>query len=255
MMGSSSSRNTSSRAASLPEAPSTNSDDDGGRPAAAIELWKVLPRRYAPGGLGKAGALVPYDGVLGTTADGVVAYSNGNDGHWSATKHHDANNLFMGYRWQCVEFARRWLWQTKGLYLPSKNCAYSYAGMTSVRRPTPAPVSGEGGADQGLSAVDYANVTWKKASCTYHAQGSRTPPAPASLIIYPMSFGSPWGHIGVIVNVDLSNGIVYVADQNRYFRRWVDGKGDFSATFWLDCVDGRYYIRDPESECKGWLAF
>lgn len=188
--------------------------------------------------------------ICGTTLDGVHAYSNGNSQRWDSGKNFE-DGLFMGYKWQCVEFARRWLWCTRRLLLQQRNCAYCFAGLQHVYRPR----LNEGvDPERELQAEDWApKKMWEKVPVRYVKQGSLAPPQPGSLIIYPMSFGSPWGHIGVITNVDLTLSEVHVADQNRYFHEW-DGK-PYSEAFHLEVANGKYYIRDPESECKGWIEF
>ncbi|EPY21260.1 trypanothione synthetase [Strigomonas culicis] len=198
----------------------------------------------------KSRKLLEPHGVCGTTVDGVYAYSNGDSNRWDSGKHYQ-DGLFMGFKWQCVEFARRWLWTTRRLLLPQRNCAYGFGSLKRVYRPHL-----KEGVDvqRELQAEDWApKAEWEKVSVRYVKQGSRLPPQPNSLIIYPMACGSPWGHIGVITNVDLARRLVYVADQNRYFHEWNDDS--YSEVFKLEEVNGKYYIRDPESECKGWIEF
>eukprot|EP00658_Telonema_sp_P-2_P034737 TRINITY_DN25356_c0_g1_i1.p2 TRINITY_DN25356_c0_g1~~TRINITY_DN25356_c0_g1_i1.p2 ORF type:complete len:106 (-),score=41.69 TRINITY_DN25356_c0_g1_i1:66-341(-) len=43
--------------------------------------------------------------------------SNGHDSHFEAERNIDGR-IMTGYRWQCVEFSRRWLLERKGLLLP-----------------------------------------------------------------------------------------------------------------------------------------
>ncbi|CAF1554843.1 unnamed protein product, partial [Adineta steineri] len=52
--------------------------------------------------------LVPFNTVQGTASTNVHAYSNGDDDFFSV-EHHYLHGIFMGFKWQCVEFARRWL--------------------------------------------------------------------------------------------------------------------------------------------------
>ena len=44
--------------------------------------------------------------VLGSTKQGVIAYYN-NDHNYSEKNYH--NNIFTGFKYECVEFVRRWL--------------------------------------------------------------------------------------------------------------------------------------------------
>lgn len=257
----------------------------------------------------------------------------------------------MGYKWQCVEYARRWLWLTKGLLLPTRIIAARYKGLKHVYRPvmkdqaeaaasTPVPsrITDVSDGRQAMNAEKLKEqkawaskaIGWQKVPCTFVYQGTTTSPTVDSLIIYPFTLRNMTGHIGVITMVDLERGLVGVADQNRYFTPWVmstaewvalngnvkvdvhpedsatetsrqlslqpkdqekeqeeeeqqegadidirqpeetaldgmkavknalDGQGQdvcFSALFRLECVEGRYFIRDPEDECVGWITF
>lgn len=249
--------------------------------------------------------IVDLHSVCGHTTHGVPAYSNGTSNTWTSKKSY-RDGVFMGYQWQCVEFARRWLWTTQRLLLPERNCAYCFSSCPYVYRlkhdptdPRQRPAHGSNKESSGTvvetnkrtivtatatraidfnaaaspetNAADQTIVTsttemavevagprqnpsaWEKVPVVFVKQGSLVPPVPSSLIIYPMSWGSPWGHIGVITEVDLQRGLVYVADQNRYFHEW--GHKAYSAAFPLEVSNGRYYIRDHESECKGWMTF
>ncbi|KAG5504738.1 hypothetical protein GH5_05365 [Leishmania sp. Ghana 2012 LV757] len=221
---------------------------------------------------------VTLHGVCGYTHQGVPAYSNGTSSTWTNRKSF-REGVFMGYQWQCVEFARRWLWVTHRLLLPQRSCAYCFASCTHVYRLKEdrsrisqlphAKVNGAAaviGAGLAPSSMSVSAVTelalrgprenkdaWEKVPAKFVKQGSPVPPVADSLIVYPMSFGSPWGHIGVITAVDLDRQLVYVADQNRFFHDW-NGRS-YSAAFRLECHKGRFYIRDHESECTGWLTF
>ncbi|KAG5478640.1 hypothetical protein LSCM1_06044 [Leishmania martiniquensis] len=225
----------------------------------------------------RVGAVTLHE-VCGYTHHGVPAYSNGTSSTWTNKKSF-REGVFMGYQWQCVEFARRWLWVTHRLLLPQRSCAYCFAYCTHVYRlkEGPSPFSqrphlnGGAAAEQngaGLAASSLPVTTatelglrgprdnkdaWEKVPAKFVKQGSLVPPVADSLIVYPMSFGSPWGHIGVITAVDLDRCLVYVADQNRFFHDW-NGKS-YSAVFRLEYNKGRFYIRDHESECTGWLTF
>lgn len=230
--------------------------------------------------------VVELHNVCGHTTHGVPAYSNGTSNTWTNTKSF-RDGVFMGYQWQCVEFARRWLWTTQRLLLPERNCAYCFANCKHVYRLKNDLADTRRGAGQAAypGSSDAATATtvlsstptsaasittsaevvqtvpgprkdpksWEKVPVVFVKQGSTVPPVPNSLIIYPMSWGSPWGHIGVITAVDLNRGLVYVADQNRYFHHW--GEQAYSAVFPLEVRNGHYYIRDHESECKGWMTF
>ena len=43
------------------------------------------------------------------------------------------DGIFMGYKWQCVEFARRWLYLNKGYIFADISMAYDIFDLRSVR--------------------------------------------------------------------------------------------------------------------------
>lgn len=213
---------------------------------------------------------VEVHSVCGTSPNGVVAFSNYKSDRVMGKCYVDG--LFMGYRWQCVEYARRWLWLSKGLLLPTRICAFRYAGLSKVMR---LKAAGEF-LPSRISSVEYASEdtpashserhlhfreksNWESVPCQFVKQGGRRPPSSDSLIIYPFTCTNFTGHIGVITEVDVDQRWVRVADQNRFFTPWVSAEGGsklgYSAEFQLDCVDGCYFIRDEEDECSGWIEF
>eukprot|EP00744_Colponema_vietnamica_P001498 GILI01002478.1.p1 GENE.GILI01002478.1~~GILI01002478.1.p1 ORF type:complete len:190 (+),score=14.89 GILI01002478.1:65-634(+) len=139
---------------------------------------------------------LPFGEIQGY-ADGVPAYSNGNDSYFSGVRHVD-DRVPTGYKWQCVEFARRWLLAKKGLYLPDVPTADRVFHMKGVN----SMVTG-----QSVPMVAVAN-------------GGLERPIKDSLIIWPATNESPFGHIGVIVEV--TDTYIRVADQNQHFHKWQD---------------------------------
>lgn len=176
---------------------------------------------------------VPYNEVQGTCPGGVVAYSNGNDLHFSADRNFD-EGLFTGFKWQCVEFARRWLLEKKGLILPDIPWAAHIFNMKEVHD-----------AATGESVVIQANLN-----------GQTTKPEVDTLLIYPTTDHSPVGHVAAIVEV--GDDYVRIADQNHRFHKW---EGNYSAQLRLTFVDGKYTIVDKDDDTGadmvplGWMSF
>ena len=170
---------------------------------------------------------VPLHEKQGEAPGGTPAFSNKDDEHFTAIENYDGH-FFTGYQWQCVEFARRWLLERKGLLLPQVHFAAHIIFLTEVY-------------DLELKPVPTVIVF----------NGSTTKPVPDSLIIYPQSVGNFVGHVGVITEV--GEDYVCVADQNRFFHHW--GDNTHSMRFPIELVDGRYFIRDHEVECAGWVTF
>lgn len=139
---------------------------------------------------------LPFGEIQGYV-DGVPAYSNGRDTYFSGIRNVD-EQIPTGYKWQCVEFARRWLMAKKGLYLPDVRIAAMVFEMKAV----------------------HSLVTGKNAPMLAVANGGYERPVKDSLIIWPATNDAPFGHIGVIVEV--TDNYIRVADQNQHFHKWAD---------------------------------
>ena len=140
---------------------------------------------------------VPYGEIQGY-ANGVPAYSNLHDGHFSGIRNIDVDNKIMtGFRYQCVEFARRWLLERKGLYLPDVDMAANVFTRDYVE-------DVRDGSKVRMVAVPNNGVN---------------KPVVDAFLIYPRLKGvADWGHIAVITEV--SDTFCRIADQNQHFNMW-----------------------------------
>lgn len=150
----------------------------------------------------------------------------------------------MGFKYQCVEFARRWLFHRKGLVLPDVGMASQIADLTEV-----------------FEATNATPVPMHKTM-----NGTTTKPTADSLLIFPVSHLSPWGHVAVITHVEDS--CIYVADQNYHFSQWDCEKGlrltlkketavsasGQAETLWRIIDDSASDINDHLEPCC-WISF
>jgi glutathionylspermidine amidase/synthetase len=142
----------------------------------------------------------PFGSVLGRTVNGVTAYSNCNT---DTTSNEDSinafTNVFMGMKWQCVEFARRYLFLTQSVVF--------------------------GGVDSAYQMWDaLAFVTQHPTNRTFTlrrvAQGSSTQlPPVGALLIYQQRPEDPHGHVAVVVGCNES--MAMVAEQNWSNDLWL----------------------------------
>ena len=81
----------------------------------------------------------PFGTVLGYAPGNVPVYSSDYD---TASDEEYPNRhayrsyldgVFMGYKWQCVEFARRWLYLNYGYIFDDVSMAYDIFRLTEVR--------------------------------------------------------------------------------------------------------------------------
>ena len=200
---------------------------------------------------------VPFGEVCGRAPSGVPAFSNGSDTHFSnekalwdrqtvsaaaesslgrpsspdtASSPRAQKPFCTGYKWQCVEFARRWLLQHRNILLPDVQIAAHIFYL-----------------EQMLHVPTGSHVAVRPI-----ANGTFVPPQAGSLIIYPQSNEGFVGHVGVIV--EAAEGYVRVADQNRFFHNW--GDAHYSAEFTVERdEEGRYWIRDDVMAPAGWVTF
>ena len=168
---------------------------------------------------------VPFNEVQGIASTIVTAYSNQYDDFISFEETY-THGIFTGYKWQCVEFARRWLLLRKSCTFRSFPCAADmWLDMAHVERVTDG---------QQFLTRTYANGSSHKPRCD-------------SFLIYPRGQEIPYGHIAVIC--DVQETFIRVTEQNYRFLRWRDG---YARQIPLVCRDGCYYIEDYYP-VYGWL--
>jgi hypothetical protein len=170
---------------------------------------------------------LPRHTAQGSTPNGTVAYSNASNEAFSGSRNHDGK-FFTGYQWQCVEFARRWLWDQKGLMLPDIDIAAQIFFVPHM----------------------YDPVYKREVPVRSIRNGGTEKPTADTYLIYAPAIDNFPGHIAVITEV--GDDYVYVADQNRDFRRW---PGDYAVRFPLEHNNGQWSIIDKEDPILGWVEF
>lgn len=134
----------------------------------------------------------------------------------------------MGIKWQCVEYARRWLFIRKGCVFDSiDGAADMWTELSVVQR-----------------VVDGQCFSLKQ-----HPNGSPSPPQNESLLIYPR-FGEdlPYGHVAIIV--DVLPGYIRVAEQNYNSHYW---NRNYGRQIPYALKNGSYYIEDAYP-VLGWMS-
>nr|AEQ30090.1 trypanothione synthetase [Leishmania donovani] len=175
---------------------------------------------------------IPFGAVQGYAPGGVPAYSNKHDHYFSGERSIE-DNIFFGFKYQCVEFARRWLLVRKGLVLPDVNWACHIFQLKEVR---------DAATTESFAVLPVRN-------------GTKTKPEADALLVYPSTDANPVGHVGAITEV--GDDYVCVADQNYRFHKW---ESSYAYKLKLDHRDGIWTIIDDidadEIEIPlGWLTF
>ncbi|KAK7200513.1 trypanothione synthetase-like protein [Novymonas esmeraldas] len=191
-----------------------------------------------------AASLLPYGEHQGSFR-GVVACSNRDDGYFSGENNYVNSLIYTGFRYQCVEYARRFLLLTTG-------CVFDNCGRASE-----------------IYAMDHLTHVETGERYTlhhHHNDGSATQaPAPGDIIIYPYHPElTPWGHVGIVSFVDDTR--VGIAEQNQFFgpftspsESYLDGERCVAryATLIHDAAAKTWRIEEPSTmpRATGWMSY
>ena len=181
----------------------------------------------------------PFDTLLGYAPGNVAAYSS----DYSTALVRDypnrsayrsyLNDIYMGYKWQCVEFARRWMYINNGFIFDDVAMAYDIFDLRTVR-------------DLITNALLPFNA---------FTNGSKKNPACGSLIIWKAGgeFENT-GHVAVVTEV--TDSYIRIAEQNVEFTLWPEGcnfsrelqvKISHEGDYWISCSYG-------DAEILGWMT-
>jgi glutathionylspermidine amidase/synthetase len=155
---------------------------------------------------------------LGASQSGVEAYSNCQ----SLCKRYDPNTwkgIYTGVKWQCVEYARRWLLINKGAVYGDVEVAADI-----------------------WNKIDHLIhvATNKELPLEAHLNGSEKPPQRGDLLVYARAFYDT-GHVAVVTHVDHENGVLEVAEQNFNNQPWT---GDYARTIEFVKKGSNYWLLD-----------
>lgn len=145
--------------------------------------------------------------LLGYAPGGVAAYSSDYDTA-SAIKHPKRSafrsyfdGIYMGYKWQCVEFSRRWMYINKGYIFDDVAMAYEIFNLRTVR--------------------NIANNSLLPLQA--FSNGSKSLPQPGSLLIWEQGGEfAETGHVAIITEVFPDK--LRVAEQNLDHQIWPEGQ-------------------------------
>jgi hypothetical protein len=167
----------------------------------------------------RTGCATRYGEVLGVAPGGVTAYSNCS-ARCVVPEPNRLNGTYTGLRWQCVEFARRWLLETQGVVYGDVDVAADiWSKTTTVTR-----------------VADGQRLPFRA-----HLNGSSEAPKVGDLLVYSREYLNT-GHVAVVTAVDREVDRVEVAEQNFRNEKWPD-----SYARRIDVVKkgGRFWVLDP----------
>ena len=179
-----------------------------------------------------------FGAVLGHAPGGVAIYSS----HYPSADqseypdresyHSYLDGVYMGYKWQCVEFARRWLYLTKGYIFDDVAMAYDIFRLHHVTRVSDG---------QLLPLHSFPNG------------GQRAPESECMLIWQEGGEFEVTGHVAIVTEV-LPDRIRF-AEQNIEHCKLAEGQSWSRELPVLRTADDGYYIdaSGTDSDILGWV--
>ncbi|MEN8218302.1 MAG: CHAP domain-containing protein [Pseudomonadota bacterium] len=137
----------------------------------------------------------------------------------------DENQHYIGLIYQCVEYARRWWMKNEGITFGDIDSAYEIIYLK-----------------EGKDLYTKSNFPLAR---SINGSARRAPQRGDLIIYYPNMDDPKWryGHVAVVVDVDLEKGIVSLAEQNYNNLAW-DNHEKFARQIRLFNIGGRYRLLD-----------
>ena len=137
-----------------------------------------------------------YGLELGKSPAGIPAYSNCNSDCVIFEPNH-LHDVYTGIKWQCVEYARRWLLHELGVVYGDVDIAADIWGLDTVSNPA-------------------TEETYKFSA---FVNGASDMPQIGDLLIYGKEYLGT-GHVAVVVDVIEQKSVVRVVEQNYLNSKW-----------------------------------
>ena len=165
----------------------------------------------------KTNCISQYGSVLGKSPAGIAAYSNcSSDCVIFEPNHYEG--IYTGIKWQCVEYARRWLLHEFDVVYGDVDIAADIWGLEKVTNP--------------ISLVSY--------TFTSIVNGATSLPQRGDLLIYGKEYLDT-GHVAVVVDIDKQHSTVKVVEQNYLNSSWI---GNYSREISYVKNDEHYWLLD-----------
>ena len=165
--------------------------------------------------------------VICKTKDNINAYSSHNTVDEMVKNY--MNGTFTGLRWQCVEFVRRYLIETKGITFDEVDNAYQIFNLETFR--------------------DLKNKKLIEINKNYNCH-TKIPPKKGSLLVWNKSKDLETGHVAIITNISKfkrNYAIIHIAEQN-----WINHKCTYyTRKFLIKYINNSFCIDD--SNLLGWI--
>jgi glutathionylspermidine amidase/synthetase len=161
-------------------------------------------------------------------------------------------DIYTGFKYQCVEFARRWLVINAGITFGDVNMAYEIFGIRGFTSPRPVQAAAANDDDGG----QYEEQLLVPLAVREVNGGSKHRPVCGSLLLWhPAGFFRHTGHVAVVTAA--TDAYVRVAEQNVSDEPWPDGR-DYARELPVRIgEDGGYTVIEshfPNTRVLGWVT-
>jgi hypothetical protein len=177
-----------------------------------------------------SGPDLDFDEALGA-AQGVVAYSNLDDYYFSGEKAFTFG-VYTGYKYQCVEYARRYM-------LIRQKCIFGQCGPAAQIF--------------DMTEVEHIETGEKHPYIACPNKTTKTRPEVGMTLVYAQSKKMPVGHVAVISYVDDTH--AGIAEQNQESKAWNSREYGRLVPL-IKQEDGTWYLKETDpclDDCSGWL--
>lgn len=162
-----------------------------------LSVFIILHKKIHAQEIGK-----DFGTIIGSNK-GTIAYSNYSNDHTSHETHHiiyKETPVFTGMKWQCVEYARRWLIEQRGISFGDIDYAVNLPSLKDF-----------------FMLGDEKRVIKLKHFLNAMPENSLLK---GDLLIYDTSYAPITGHVAVVVKITHKH--VFVAEQNNNNMIWED---------------------------------
>lgn len=164
-----------------------------------------------------------YGNILGKSPAGVLAYSNCNSDCVIFEPNY-LHKVYTGIKWQCVEYARRWLLNEQGVVFGDVDIAADIWAIAEVNNP------------HSTESLKFYSIV----------NGAANLPQRGDLLIYGKQYLDT-GHVAVVVSINEKRNTIQVAEQNYANTKW---QQNYAREIAYISVDNRIWLLD--SYLIGW---
>lgn len=158
-----------------------------------------------------------YGTLLGESPAGVAAYSNC-DSDCVIFEPNHLNDIYTGIKWQCVEYARRWLLKEKGVVFGDVDIAADIWAIQQVHNPL------------NQHSENFESIV----------NGADTLPQRGDLLIYGKDYLGT-GHVAVVTSINEPQQTIRLAEQNYANTPW---QAEYAREIKYTLSDKHYWLLD-----------